>query len=303
MEIASLKTFIEVVRRGSFSAVAHDHNVSPSSVSRVVAKLESELGTRLFQRSTRRLEPTEAGNYYFEHIEHLIEKLEQAGQGCIGLNEVPQGTLRITAPVAFGQLVLAPLLPAFSKIYPQLEFELLFTDKLLDLLAERVDLAIRLGTLEDSASVATRIFDEEFVICASSGYLKQHGNPHIPTEITKHECLHFPMSNFAHWHFLDKRGDTNTVSVRSRWRMTNSVTLKTFAQSGMGLTFLPRWAVWQELRTGELIQLFTNYKVTAANLDTAAWLLYPSRSYLPLKVRVLIDFLKEKLRNEMTMHN
>ncbi len=297
MEISGLKTFIEVVRRGSFSSVARDHNTSPSSVSRSIAALEEELGVRLLQRSTRRLELTEAGVLYIDRIEASVEKIEQAGLNVAELSGIPQGTLRVTAPVDFGQIAVAPLLPEFSASYPEINFDLLFTDEVLDLLTERIDIAVRLGPPIDYPYVGVKLFDERFVLCASPSYIDQYGRPQMPREVAEHNCMHFPMADYMQWCFHHKSDRAETVKVRSSLRVTNSVILKDCALAGMGLTLLPYWAVCRELSNGGLIDLFPDYKLTASNLNTAAWLMYPTRSYLPLKVRVFLDFMKIRFHN------
>ena len=297
MDLSSLKTFIEVVNRGSFSRVARDHNVSPSSVSRTLASLEEELGVRLFQRSTRQLEITEAGSLYFDQIESSVGEIEQAGYNAIQLSGSPQGTLRITAPVDFGQFAIAPLLPIFSARYPEIKFDLLFADAVLDLLTERIDIAIRLSPPSDSLYIGTKLFDESFVVCASQAYIEQHGGPRLPEEVIEHECMHFPMADYTQWCFQDKNSCTEVVKVSGNLQVTNSIILRDCAMAGMGVVLLPHWITWKELESRQLINLFPDYTVTVSDLKTAAWLLYPSRSHLPLKVRVFVDFMKTQFSN------
>jgi DNA-binding transcriptional LysR family regulator len=157
MEIATLKLLIEVMRLGSFSEVAKTERVAPSSVSRAIAGLESELGFRLFQRSTRKLQPTEAGQLYFERISSLVDELEMAKDIATDINQEPRGRLRVTAPTVFGQTYLVPLLPELHTNYPALMIELLLDDRYVDLIEERIDVAIRLGSLPDSNFIATRL--------------------------------------------------------------------------------------------------------------------------------------------------
>jgi DNA-binding transcriptional LysR family regulator len=297
MNLSSLNTFIEVVHRGSFSAVARDHNVSPSSVSRTIAALEEELGIRLFQRSTRRLELTEAGSLYFDQIEPSVGEIEQAGHGIAEFSGIPQGTLRITAAVGFGQIAVAPLLPAFSARYPKINFDLLLTNEKLDLLAERIDLAIRMGPPSDYSYVGTKLFDESFIVCANPSYLEKHGQPQLPEEIAEHDCLHFLMAEFAQWSFHRENSQTKVVKVRSKLRVANSVILRDCAKAGMGITLLPYQTIKQELDNGELIHLFPNYTITIFDFITSAWLMYPTRNQLPLKVRVFVDFMKTQFHH------
>jgi DNA-binding transcriptional LysR family regulator len=295
MEIATLRTFVEVMQRGSFAAVARDRNVDPSSVSRAIGLLESQLGVRLFHRTTRRLSPTEAALAYFEKIEPLVAQLEHAGLIAADSGETPRGTLRITASIAFAQINLTPILPEFARRYPELSFELVLTDKLLDLVDDRIDLAIRLGRLADSSMIAHRLCDNIDAVAASPEYLRRRGRPTTPADLEHHDCLPYPVPGYApRWRFRAANGLVTDVPVRGRVVVANGVALRQCAVGAMGVLMLPRWSIADELRRGELVELFTEYRVTSSEFDTAAWMIYPSRNYLPLKVRVLAEYLKEK---------
>ncbi len=299
MDVANLQIFVDVMRRGSFAAVARDRGVSPSSISRAIAALEAELGARLFQRSTRRIEATEAGQLYFARIEPVVDELERARTMAVDISDQPRGRLRITAPVSFGQLAIVPFLPELAAQYPDLSFELILSDSIDDLLAEHFDIALRLGPLQDSAFVASRLCDMRFVVCASPAYLDRQGAPQSLADMAGHDCLVFPMSGFdSRWRFRDAQGCITDVAVQARCAISNAQALKQCALAGMGLTLLPRWIVWRELQDGSLRSVLPDYDVSATDFDAAAWLLYPSRRYLPLKVRVFVDFLKEKFRGE-----
>ena len=298
MEIDTLRTFVEVMQRGSFAAVARERNVDPSSVSRTVATLESQLGVRLFQRTTRHLTPTEAALAYFDQVEPLVAQLERAALMAGDSGDTPRGTLRITAAVTFAQVNVIPLLPEFAKRYPELSFELLLTDKFLDLVEERVDLALRLGRLTESSLIAHRLCDMVYVAAASPEYLRRRGQPKAPPELEHHECLRYPVAGYGpRWRFRAAGGVVTEVPVHGRVVATNGVALRQCAVAGMGVLMLPRWNIAEELRSGTLVELFPDYQATASEFDNAAWMLYPSRSYLPLKVRLFADFLKEKFKH------
>jgi DNA-binding transcriptional LysR family regulator len=296
MNLGNLQLFVEVVRRGSFAAVARDRDSAPSSVSRAIRSLETELGVRLFQRSTRRLELTEVGQQYFASVEGLIEELRRAGEQATELTETPSGTLRVTAPVTFGQIGIIPLLPEFTRRYPALDIELVLTDNQLDLLVERIDVAIRLGSLSDSAYVATRLCSEPFVVCASPDYLARSGRPGEPAELSHHDCLRLHLVDYSTWQFRHPSGRVENVAIRSRVVISNALALKQCALADMGITLLPRWVVQRELASGELTELFGDYAVGANSFEVPVWLLYPSRPYLPLKVRVFADYVREAFR-------
>jgi DNA-binding transcriptional LysR family regulator len=301
MNLDSLEVLIAVARRGAFAAVARDMGVAPSSVSRTIAGLEQELGLRLFQRTTRSLSLTEAGRAYLARVEPLVEELERARHEAVDLGTRPQGTLRIAAPVSFSQLNLVPLVPEFARRYPELSFDLVLTDASLDLLTERLDVAIHLGTPPESGLIATRLTPMVARVCASPSYLLERGQPRRPQELAEHECLLLDMPGFSDaWRFRGRGANAQEafeVQVGGRLRTSNAVALKELALQGMGVTLQGRWIVGRELHEGTLVDLFPDYDATAASLGApAAWLLYPSRSYLPLKVRVFIDFLREAFR-------
>ena len=296
MDLSILHIFIEVMRRGSFAAVARDRNIDPSAVSRAISGLEAKLGIRLFQRTTRRLSPTEAGTAYFEHIESLVEELQHATDRATDLSRQLQGTIRVTASVSFGQTCIVPLLPKFGDLYADLTIELLLTDAVVDLLAERIDVAVRLGLLTDSTLIVQQLMRTTYSVCASPQYLQRYGHPQYPHEIEQHNCLLFPLVGFrSRWIFRDDKGETSEVPVQGRTIISNAIALQRCAISGMGLALLPTWLIDPDLRSGMLINVFPDYEVTATDFNTAAWLVYPSRAYVPLKVRAFIDFLKENI--------
>ena len=296
MDLSVLQIFIEVMRHGSFAAVARERNIDPSSVSRTVAGLESELGIRLFQRTTRKLSPTEAGMTYFERIEPLIEEMQQAADIAKDISGNPKGTIRVTCSVSFGIKCIIPLLPEFQAKYPELTIDLLLTDSVVDLLNERIDVAIRLGQPTDSTLIMQKLMETRYSVCASPDYLQQYGQPQIPKDIESHNCLLFPLIGFkTRWIFKHKTGNVQEIPVRGNTIISNAIALQQCAISGMGLTLLPHWLIDEDINTGKLVRLFPDYQVTATDFNTAAWLLYPSRAYIPLKVRVFVEELRKHL--------
>lgn len=296
MDLETLSVFLEVMRRGSFAAVARERGVAPSSISRSISALEDELGLRLFQRTTRRLSPTEAGLVYLERIEPLVEGLEQAHHQAADVGEQPRGTLRITAPTSFAQRALVPLLPELLQRHPQLGVELQLTDAIVDLVAERIDVAVRLGRPADSELVARRLTSFDFVVCGAPRYLECHGRPRRPQDLERHECvvldLGVPRSRWR----LRKRERTVEVNVRSRCVLSNSLAVQHCVVAGQGLALLPRWLVADELAQGTLVELLPSYEATATDFQPGVWLLYPSRRYLPLKVRAFATFMESQYR-------
>ena len=296
MDTTALHIFVEVVKRGSFAAVARDRHVDPSIVSRAIKGLEDELGSRLFQRTTRRLSLTEAGVAFFDRIAPAVEKIERARESVAEAGRIPRGTLRVTTSVSFGERQLVPLLPKFRALHPELMIDLVLTETVTDLVAERFDVAIRLGQLSDSSLVAKRLFHTEYRVCASPEYLA--GYPPIvrPSDLQAHDCLLFSFLGFqARWTFRDATGAVEDILVRAKVTVSTGIALEECAVAGMGVTILPDWLVAANLERGKLRAILADYRATATSFDAGGWLVYPSRERMPLKVRVFSDFVKREL--------
>ncbi len=296
MDIETLELFVELMRTRSFTEIARARDIAPSTVSRALADLEKQLGIRLFQRSTRKLAPTEMGLAYFERIAPLLAELQSANQLALDLNTEPKGVLRVTAGVVYGEMYIAPMLPDLAERYPSLTVELILTDANLDLIEERIDVAVRVGTLRDSSYVARRLTTMSFFLCAARKYLDTHGAPTLPQEVASHNCILFPRAGFStsKWLFRNEGGDLIEVPVSGNCLITHSRAVKHCALEGMGLTLLPDWLVGAEVETGSLIRLFENYQVTPTDFQGGVWLVTPSREYVPLKTRVFTEYLLEK---------
>jgi len=294
MDTLSLELFVEVSRLGSFAAVARKHNVDPSSVSRSIATLEEQLGLRLFQRTTRKLALTEAGEICLNRIAPLLNEFDHALNEAQKISSGPIGKLKMTASVAFGQVCLLPFIPEFRERYPDIDLELLLTDSVIDLVASGIDLACRLSPELDSSLIGTRLFDTHYKVCVSPEYYKSKPDIKTPEDLQHHGCLVFTLPEYrSKWTF---RGKESVVSVhiKSNISISSALALKEAALSGLGPTLLADWLVRDDIEKGNLITLLDQYEVTAEDFDTAAWLLYPSREFLPNKTRVMIDFLKNK---------
>ncbi|MGD1931391.1 MAG: substrate binding domain-containing protein [Leptolyngbyaceae cyanobacterium] len=212
------------------------------------------------------------------------------------MSQQPKGQLRVTASVSFGLTCIVPLLPQFAAQYPDLTVDLLLTDAVVDLLAERVDLAVRLGRLADSTLMAQRLMPTRYSVCASPAYLRQAAPLQQPQDVEHHNCLRFPLAGFrSRWRFQDHDGGLTEVAVSGRTVISSAIALQQCAIAGMGLALLPHWLIEADIQRGDLVRVLPEYAVTATDFNTAAWLVYPSRSYVPRKVRVFIDFLKAAL--------
>lgn len=296
MDLEALRIFIAVMRRGSFSAVARESGVPTSSISRAIAALEEQLGVRLFQRTTRRVSPTEVGAAYFARIEPVVAEIEQAGLAVADLSGAPRGTLRITASVSFGLTCVVPLLAAFAEQQPHLSLDLRLTDAVVDLTEEGIDLAIRHGPLADSTLVARRLLAVEYAVFASPGYLAAVGQPETLEDLARHRCLAFAsVGSRSVWSFRRRGTADRDVEFRPSSTINNGIALKRCAIDGAGLVVLSDWLVDDALRDGSLVRILRDYEVTPSRFDPAIWLLYPSRAYVPGKVTAFADFLEARL--------
>ena len=296
MELTSLRIFVNSVKLGSFAAVARQMRLDPSTVSRSITNLESELGFRLLQRTTRKLAPTEAGSVYLERIQHLIDDFDTAGEEARDLVNQPQGNLRIAACTSFGPRVLAPLLPKLMELYPDLTIELLLSDQKTDIIKEEIDLAIRFGLKPTGDVVATRLNPRRFRTCASPEFIQKHGRASHPENLADMDCIVFRIPGLPSvWKFRDKKNKVMEIPATGKLSTLHGVTMTNAAVAGVGIAMLPDWLCTQEIGDGSLIDLFPEFECTGTEFDTAAWLIYPSRQYLPLKVRKVIDFLRSEL--------
>ena len=295
MNVQHLRVFVDVVRFGSFAEAARRSDLDPSQVSRIIAGLEDELAIRLFQRTTRRLAPSEAWRIYYELVEPLLDELERAAAAATEVGARPKGVIRILSPVSFGLLSVVPLLPEFARRYPELTIDLILNDAPLDLVSERIDVALRLAPIADSGLAAELLAPLRAAVCVSPAYLHEHSRPRSPLELTAHNCLlldHLPAFDST-WRFRAGDGSTQAVPVNGTLRSSNAIALKECALAGMGIVLQARWIVERELLDGRLIDLFPEYNVSAQTITSpGVWILRPSRTYVPLKVRLFIDALR-----------
>jgi DNA-binding transcriptional LysR family regulator len=295
MNSEDLGLFVEVARLGGFAPAARSLGVDPSSVSRAVAALEAELGVRLFQRSTRKLALTEAGHLYLSRIEPLVNELHQAREEALSTSKGVTGSLRLTASVSFGYQRLAPLLAEFRARHPLLKLEVLMTDTNLNLVNDRIDLAIRLGSRFEGDVVCTKLMNTRYRVVASPSYIRKFGRPLKPRDLKQHSCLLLTLPEFrSAWHFKDRKGKMQDVDVSGEVIVSNPLVQQRCALEAIGPALLADWLSDELVAAGKLVDLFPDYSVTATTFDTGVWLLYPSRNYLPGKVRAMIDFLREK---------
>ena len=289
-DLISLKAFVTVVEAGSFNRAAEQLEASAAAVSRRVSGLESALGVKLLNRTTRHIDLTEAGKQFYEDIVNILESLEAAEEKIQTGRETIKGNLRVAAPLSFGIGRIAPILPVFMKRHPELKVHMQLEDRFTDLVAESIDVAVRIGALKDSSLVATRLADIPRVYCASPQYLAAHGEPLTPEELAAHDCLHYSLiSRGEHWRF--SLGDEmRDIEVSGPLSTNNGDVLREAAIHGLGITMMPTFIVEDALADGRLKEILTAYRPGPFGL----YAVRPSRHFTPLRVRAFIQFLKEQ---------
>ena len=288
----ALIAFTSVARRLSFAEAARELGIDPSILSRRIARLEQRLGVRLLQRTTRRVSLTEAGATYLEQVHDVLGRLDDADAAVSGLGQAPRGRLRISLPNLFGQMRVAPLLPAFHARYPELLMELMFSDRLVDLVDEKIDVAVRMGTLAEGESdqlVARRLAPNRRLLCAAPGYLARMGTPEVPEDLAGHACLHFSL--FIGGDAWQLRNGERSVRIKIDpvMRADNGEALRHAALGGSGITLLGTFLAGDDLRAGRLVPVLPRWSVP----ESSIWAVYPSARFLPQKVRVFVDYLVE----------
>ncbi|MEM8792863.1 MAG: LysR substrate-binding domain-containing protein [Pseudomonadota bacterium] len=297
MDLNALTTFLAVIRHGNFSDAARAAGVEPYAVSRTIAALETKLGVRLFQRTTRKVSLTEAGEVYRDRVAGIIDELEHAGEAARDLGRSPRGVLRLSTSVAYGQRRIIPLLGAFRKAFPDITLELVQSDANLDLVAERIDLAIRLAPLVEQDVICTKLHPTRYRVVASPLMAEKIGRID-PSGLSDMDVLLQSLPGYrSEWNFRVGDGPVSGVPVRGRLMFSTPMALREAALAGLGPALLADWMVAEDFGFSRMVDLFPEYEVTATTFETAAWLIYPSRTFLPAKVRVAVDFLKAHLRD------
>ena len=229
-------------------------------------------------------------------MEPQIEEFEAAQEEARGTRGKPTGVLRLTASVAFADRVIIPLLSAFQSLYPEIIVDLQSSDTNLDLVENGIDLAIRLAPAPKGDVISTRLMPTQYRVVASPNYLKEHGLVDHPSDLTEANCIRFALPGISGaWHFRDRKDSGFEVEVSGNLMISNALALRHAAHEGLGVAILANWLIDRDIHSGALIDLFPHYECTATTFDTAAWALYTNRTYLPRKVRVMIDFLKDNL--------
>ena len=278
-----IEAFVEVVRQGSFAAAARTLRVSVSHVSRLVARLETQLNTQLLYRTTRQLKLTDAGEIYYDHCSHLYDGFQEALNAIGDYQHRPTGELRVTCATTFGEQYVAPLLNDFLRLHPQLAVQLKLTNRPVDIIREGFDVAIRTGALPDSSLIARKLCPRREYVVGSADYFQRHPRPQQPDDLSQHNCM---AGSADHWTF-DIHGQHRHLRVQGNWRGNSGLALLDAVNKGLGLAQLPDYYVEEGLARGTLVSVLDSY----ACLHTAVWVIYPRHRHLSPKVRQFVDFL------------
>jgi DNA-binding transcriptional LysR family regulator len=289
-----MAVFARVIEMGSFSAAARDLRLAKSTVSKQVAALEQRLGARLLNRTTRRLSPTEVGRAYYERCTRIIAEVEEAELAVSRLQLEPRGTLRLNAPMSFGNLHVAPVIADFMNAYPELTVDMTLNDRLVDLVDEGFDVAVRIGKLADSTLIAKKIAPSRQVVCAAPEYWQAHGIPARPQDISNHNCLIYTYLRNPHEWIFKMADGVKTVSITGKLRANNGEALRAAALKGYGVYLGPTFIVGEDLRSGRLQAVLRDFEIQNHFIHAV----YPHSRHLSVKVRAFVDFLAERFGDE-----
>jgi len=295
IDAKSLAIFVKVAERRSFAQAARELGITQSGVSNAVSRLEERLGVRLLARTTRRVNVTEDGTAFLDHCRRILAELEEAELVLSRSRLTPTGRLRIDMPVSYGRLKVVPLLGAFRAEYPDLTLALSFSDRYVDLIEEGVDVAVRLGALQDSSLIARRVTQSQFRVYGAPAYFARHGRPRVPEDLARHNCLAFTSREtrlLRDWRFR-RNGVDLTVTPRGDMTFSDGAAVCAAACAGYGLAQMHDYFAEAPLAVGVLEPALQRFEPVADAIS----LVYPPTRHLSPKVRVFVDFMTARLRD------
>lgn len=287
MQWQGVSEFVYVAENESFTQAAKKMAISTAQVSRQVSALEARLNTKLFYRTTRKVSLTEEGRIYYQHCRSVLDGLAAAERAITNLQSRPQGKIKLTAPVTYGEQKILPLVNNFIQQYSDVEVTAYLSNQQVDLVEEGYDLAIRIGKLSDSTMMAKKLATRTSYVCASPTYLRKYGIPHSLSELDKHRCL---LGTLDYWRFQEA-GKEKTIRIKGKLRYNSGSGLEDAALKGLGIVQLPDDYVQHHIKSGELVTLLDNNRVP----DEGIWAVYPQNRHLSPKIRLLVDYLAEQL--------
>lgn len=289
--LTCMKTFVAVVESESFTAAGVRLDISKAIASKYVGILEDHLGTRLLNRTTRRLSLTESGTAYYERCVQILADVDEAEQAAGQLTAIPRGTLKVAMPVSFGTICIAPLMSEYMRRYPEVRLDIALADRRVDLIEEGFDLAIRVGSLPESGLIARRLAVDRIVCCAAPAYLAARGTPVKPADLADHACLNYSYASGGDEWTFGKQRTAVSVRIDGPVRANNGDMLRLAALDGAGIIWQPHFIVGDDVKSGRLIELMPDF----AGPELGVYALYPSRKHLSAKVRTFVDYLAERM--------
>lgn len=291
IDLGDLTVLLEAVRQGSISAAGRQLGLTPVAASRRLAALEAELGVRLLHRTTRSLSLTTEGEAFLPHAEAIVEHANDGRAAATADEANVSGILRITASIPFGRKVVTPMLACFLRAHPRLRVELRLDDTFVDIVAEGIDVALRIGELQKNDLVARRLSDSPRGLYAAPGYLARHGTPSTLAELRQHNCLTFP--GVTHWTF-DHDGRSVRQPVRGRFAADSMEALHQASLEGLGIVQIAEWNVCDDVSAGRLVPVLLEGTTVP---DPGIWAVIPTRRFLPAKVRLFLDAFAAHLKS------
>jgi DNA-binding transcriptional LysR family regulator len=296
--LESLRVFVRVVELGSITAGGRDLRITPAVASKRIKELEQRLNVRLFNRTTRKLSPTEIGHAYYDHARQVVQSLEDAEAAISSFSRQPRGAVRVTAPLGIGKRIVAPLIPEFVDLYPEVSVRLRLSDRKVDILEDGLDVAFFVGQPPDSNLKLRKIMDTPRVLCAAPAYLKRHGAPATMDDLHGHNCLllRYPRSPEWFWTLVTMDGPVR-LEVAGSYDSDDGDVLTGWALSGRGIVNKPRFDVAEHLASGALIEVLPDFPPEPALFGC----LYPHRRLQDSKVRLFVDFMLERCRRQLAV--
>jgi len=294
-DLQDIALFVRVVEARSFSAAARATGATTSATSKRIARLEARLGARLLERTTRKVAPTAAGNAFYARAARILADVHEAEHAVASLSGAPRGTLRVSVPVIFGERHVAPCLPAFLQRFPEVRVDLALDDRLVDLVEEHFDVAVRVGPLGEASLVRVRVGTVPSIVVASPDYLARAGRPGVPADLARHNCLRYSLVSAAReWRFQGPRGDV-PVPVAGNFEVNHGGAMREAAIAGLGVARLPLFLVAEALASGALVELLSEFRLPPSGVH----LVY-ARGAAPLpKVKAFVEKVGDALRDRL----
>lgn len=293
--LRAMSVFVQAVESGSLSAAGRQLGLPLATVSRVIADLETHLKTRLLNRTTRQIALTDTGRSYLASCQRILEQVDEAERGAAGEYSAPKGELVIAAPIVYGRKHVLPVVAEFLKSYPEIDIRLSLSDRPVHLLEDHIDVAVRIGALSDSSLIAARAGSIRHVVCASADYLKKHGTPLAPIELSAHPCVTFEGLRFPHAWIFAQAGSPVSVPIHSRLTVNTAEAAIDAAMAGIGITRVLSYQVADLVRTDAM-------EVILGEFESKPWpvnLVYGAQGLVPLKLRAFLDFALPRLKDAL----